>query len=214
MTGRDSRNQKFPYMGTRDRKKENARVWENASGRTKTTGCINLCTQRVACDSNTGRFFPPASSPPPPSSSSSPLSNSRERPADLQKTANAISRRRRGRYLLASRLWSRSAKARGRDELRGKKRKRDRKGRGGGGECQKTRNGEREGEGERISVQNLVLLICIIYKSVRFSALSTHVPFREEKGEERIKVMYVIIHFGAKHMHVTINCSKARNNKR
>lgn len=73
-----------------------------ASERTrKATSCVNLCTQRVACDSNTGRFFPPASSPPPPPplSSSSPLSNSHERPADLQKTTSAISCRRRGCYL-------------------------------------------------------------------------------------------------------------------
>lgn len=71
-----------------------------ASERTrKATSCVNLCTQRVACDSNTGRFFPPASSPPPPLSSSSPLSNSHERPADLQKTTSAISCRRRGCYL-------------------------------------------------------------------------------------------------------------------
>lgn len=84
------------------REKENARVWERterASERTrKATSCVNLCTQRVACDSNTGRFFPPASSPPP-LSSSSPLSNSHERPADLQKTTSAISCRRRGCYL-------------------------------------------------------------------------------------------------------------------
>lgn len=185
-----------------------------ASGRTKTTGCINLCTQRVACDSNTGRFLPPASSPPPPSSSS-PLSNSRERPARFAKDRERYkSQATRTLPACISSLVP-ICESEGQRRVEGKVRKRDRKGRGGGGgECQKTRNGEREGEGERISVQNLVLLICIIYKSVRFSALSTHVSFREGKGEERIKVMYVIIHFGAKHMHVTINCSKARNNKR
>lgn len=182
VTGRDSRNQKLPYTETREREregqreKENARVWERterASERTrKATSCVNLCTQRVACDSNTGRFFPPASSPPPPPplSSSSPLSNSHERPADLQKTTERH-KLQATRMLLASRLRSWSAKAeRSREETRGNEK--ETKGgrettRRGGRECRKIKNGERVGEGERIFVQNLAPLICIIYKGVR-----------------------------------------------
>lgn len=75
------------YRDERERERVRECGREQASGRrtTKTTGCVNLCTQRVACDSNTGRFLPPANSPPP-TSSSSPLSNSHERPAeDLRK---------------------------------------------------------------------------------------------------------------------------------
>jgi len=63
---------------------------------------------------------------------------------------------------------------------------------------------EKERQKEIIFVQKLVPLICIIYKGIRFSTLSIHVPFSERKTEKLVQMIYVIIYFGAKHMHVKL----------
>jgi len=63
---------------------------------------------------------------------------------------------------------------------------------------------EKERQKEIIFVQNLVPLICIIYKGIRFSTLLIHVPFSERRREKLVQMIYVIIYFGAKHMHVKL----------